>query len=85
MMLQDSDEIRLLRDVDIVEVNGIEEYVKFLPVTVLRKHILICSDKQCFYHFYAVCFLILCICKTAYPYSQILAVKKLTKMFVPCI
>lgn len=33
MMLQDSDEIRLLRDVDIVEVNGIEEYVKFLPVT----------------------------------------------------
>ena len=33
MMLQDSDEIRLLRDVDIVEVNGIEEYVEFLPVT----------------------------------------------------
>ena len=33
MMLPDSDEIRLLRDVDIVEVNGIEEYVKFLPVT----------------------------------------------------
>ena len=33
MMLQDSDEIRLLRDVDIVEVNGIEEYVKFLPGT----------------------------------------------------
>ena len=33
MMLQDSDEIRLLRDVDIVEVNGIEEYVKFSPVT----------------------------------------------------
>ena len=32
-MLPDSDEIRLLRDVDIVEVNGIEEYVKFLPVT----------------------------------------------------
>ena len=32
MMLPDSDEIRLLRDVDIVEVNGIEEYVKFLPV-----------------------------------------------------
>ena len=32
-MLTDSDEIRLLRDVDIVEVNGIEEYVKFLPVT----------------------------------------------------
>ena len=29
MMLPDSDEIRLLRDVDIVEVNGIEEYVKF--------------------------------------------------------
>lgn len=33
MMLTDSDNIRLLRDVDIVEVNGIEEYVKFLPVT----------------------------------------------------
>lgn len=33
MKLPDSDEIRLLRDVDIVEVNGIEEYVKFLPVT----------------------------------------------------
>ena len=33
MMLPDSDEIQLLRDVDIVEVNGIEEYVKFLPVT----------------------------------------------------
>lgn len=33
MMQPDSDEIRLLRDVDIVEVNGIEEYVKFLPVT----------------------------------------------------
>lgn len=33
MMLPDSDEIRLLRDVDIVEVNGIEEYVNFLPVT----------------------------------------------------
>ena len=33
MMLPDSDEIRLLRDVDIVEVNGIEEYVEFLPVT----------------------------------------------------
>ena len=33
MMLTDFDEIRLLRDVDIVEVNGIEEYVKFLPVT----------------------------------------------------
>ena len=33
MMQSDSDEIRLLRDVDIVEVNGIEEYVKFLPVT----------------------------------------------------
>lgn len=33
MKLTDSDEIRLLRDVDIVEVNGIEEYVKFLPVT----------------------------------------------------
>ncbi len=33
MMLPDSDEIRLLRDVDIVEVNGIEEYVRFLPVT----------------------------------------------------
>lgn len=33
MMLPDSDEIRLLRDVDIVEVNGIEEYVKFSPVT----------------------------------------------------
>lgn len=33
MMLPDSDNIRLLRDVDIVEVNGIEEYVKFLPVT----------------------------------------------------
>lgn len=33
MMLTDSDDIRLLRDVDIVEVNGIEEYVKFLPVT----------------------------------------------------
>ncbi len=33
MMLPDSDDIRLLRDVDIVEVNGIEEYVKFLPVT----------------------------------------------------
>ena len=32
MMLPDSDNIRLLRDVDIVEVNGIEEYVKFLPV-----------------------------------------------------
>ena len=32
MMQPDSDEIRLLRDVDIVEVNGIEEYVKFLPV-----------------------------------------------------
>ena len=27
MMLPDFDEIRLLRDVDIVEVNGIEEYV----------------------------------------------------------
>ncbi len=33
MKLTDSDNIRLLRDVDIVEVNGIEEYVKFLPVT----------------------------------------------------
>ena len=33
MKLTDSDKIRLLRDVDIVEVNGIEEYVKFLPVT----------------------------------------------------
>ena len=33
MMQPDSDEIRLLRDVDIVEMNGIEEYVKFLPVT----------------------------------------------------
>ena len=33
MMLPDSDDIRQLRDVDIVEVNGIEEYVKFLPVT----------------------------------------------------
>ena len=33
MKLTDSDEIRLLRDVDIVKVNGIEEYVKFLPVT----------------------------------------------------
>ena len=33
MTLTDSDDIRLLRDVDIVEVNGIEEYVKFLPVT----------------------------------------------------
>ena len=33
MMLPDSDEIRLLRDVDIVEVNGIEDYVRFLPVT----------------------------------------------------
>ena len=33
MMLTDSDNIRLLRDVDIVEVNGIEEYVKFSPVT----------------------------------------------------
>ena len=33
MKLTDSDEIRLLRDVDIVEVNGIEEYVKFSPVT----------------------------------------------------
>ena len=33
MMLPDSDDIRLLRDVDIVEVNGIEEYVKFSPVT----------------------------------------------------
>ena len=33
MMLPDSDEIRLLRDLDIVEVNGIEEYVKFSPVT----------------------------------------------------
>lgn len=33
MTLPDSDNIRLLRDVDIVEVNGIEEYVKFLPVT----------------------------------------------------
>lgn len=32
MKLTDSDNIRLLRDVDIVEVNGIEEYVKFLPV-----------------------------------------------------
>ena len=32
MMLPDFDEIRPLRDVDIVEVNGIEEYVKFLPV-----------------------------------------------------
>ena len=52
---------------------------------ILRKHILICSDKQFFYHFYAVSFLILCICKTAYPYSQILAVKKLTKMFMFCI
>ena len=29
MKLTDSDNIRLLRDVDIVEVNGIEEYVKF--------------------------------------------------------
>ena len=27
MKLTDSDNIRLLRDVDIVEVNGIEEYV----------------------------------------------------------
>lgn len=33
MKLTDSDNIRLLRDVDIVEVTGIEEYVKFLPVT----------------------------------------------------
>ena len=33
MKLTDSDNIRQLRDVDIVEVNGIEEYVKFLPVT----------------------------------------------------
>ena len=33
MKLPDSDNIRLLRDVDIVEVNGIEEYVKFSPVT----------------------------------------------------
>lgn len=33
MKLTDSDDIRLLRDVDIVEVNGIEEYVKFLPAT----------------------------------------------------
>ena len=33
MTLTDSDDIRLLRDVDIVEVNGIEEYVKFLPGT----------------------------------------------------
>ena len=33
MKLSYSDEIRMLRDVDIVEVNGIEEYVKFLPVT----------------------------------------------------
>ena len=33
MTLTDSDDIRLLRDVDIVEVNGIEEYVEFLPVT----------------------------------------------------
>lgn len=33
MKLTDSDNIRLLRDVDIVEVNGIEELVKFLPVT----------------------------------------------------
>lgn len=33
MKLTDSDDIRLLRDVDIVEVNGIEEYVKFSPVT----------------------------------------------------
>ena len=33
MKLTDSDEIRLLRDVDIVEVNGIEEYVEFSPVT----------------------------------------------------
>ena len=33
MKQTDSDDIRLLRDVDIVEVNGIEEYVKFLPVT----------------------------------------------------
>ena len=33
MMQPDFDEIRLLQDVDIVEVNGIEEYVKFLPVT----------------------------------------------------
>lgn len=33
MKLTDSDDIRLLRDVDIVEVNRIEEYVKFLPVT----------------------------------------------------
>ncbi len=33
MKLTDSDDIRQLRDVDIVEVNGIEEYVKFLPVT----------------------------------------------------
>ena len=49
---------------------------------ILRKHILICLDKQFFYHFYTVCFLILCISKTAYPYSQILAVKKLNKMFV---
>lgn len=33
MKLTDSDNIRLLRDVDIVEVNGIEESVEFLPVT----------------------------------------------------
>ena len=33
MKLTDSDDIRQLRDVDIVEVNGIEEYVKFLPAT----------------------------------------------------
>ena len=33
MKLTDSDDIRLLRDVVIDEVNGIEEYVEFLPVT----------------------------------------------------
>lgn len=33
MKLTDSDDIRQLWDVDIVEVNGIEEYVRFLPVT----------------------------------------------------
>ena len=39
MMLPDSDDIRQLRDVDIVEVNGIEGHVKFSPVA--EQHLLI--------------------------------------------
>lgn len=56
----------------------------FFPF-ILRKHILICSDKQFFYHFYAVSFLVLCISETAYPNADVLAVHKLPKVFMPCV